>query len=142
MLRGDFVNCTEEELNSLKYDGGHVAALCGGVEYDQKSWKKFLEQYAEEFYAASEKDSEWSDSPLSKSINFRKQCVEAGFRIQSLYPIYYQGWEMDNWGAIGTKGSKHYILETSHGNLCKPLKIEPSKIKKIAINVLNFLGVE
>jgi hypothetical protein len=48
---------------------------------------------------------------------FRAKCVEAGFRITHIYPVFHQGWECDEWGAIGTKDGKRFRLETSHGGL-------------------------
>jgi hypothetical protein len=48
---------------------------------------------------------------------FRRDCIKAGFTLLKLYPIYYQGWEMDFWGAIGEKDNKQYRLETDHGRL-------------------------
>ena len=51
------------------------------------------------------------------TLHFRKKCIGDGFVLIHVYPIYHQGWEMDEWGAIGQKDGKLYILETNHGSL-------------------------
>lgn len=68
------------------------------------------------------------------TLRFRIKCVNAGFTIEQVYPIYYQGWEMDEWGAIGRKDGKIYVLETDHGSLM-PEEIRNYSFQSIPILV-------
>jgi hypothetical protein len=77
MIRGDCINATKEELNSL---------VVAEDDYDP-------------------------------TIRFRTKCIKEGFKLRKLYPIYWQGWELDEWGAIGTRDGKEYRLETNHNSL-------------------------
>ena len=77
-IRGDFLEKTEEQLNSFADSGRDC--------YDA-------------------------------TTSFRRSCVDKGFYLTHIYPIYYQGWEGDQWGAIGTKDGKKFRLETNHGGL-------------------------
>lgn len=45
-----------------------------------------------------------------------------GFEVTHVYPCFYQKWEMDAWGALGTQEAKMYRLETTHGRLV-PVRI-------------------
>ena len=65
---------------------------------------------------------------IDASIHFRANCEHEGFILSSLYPIYYQGWEMDEWGAIGNKDGEEYLLETNHGYLTS-IKLSEVDIK-------------
>lgn len=96
-MRGECYHLTEEELNTIaKY------------KYDSDDYMNYI------------------GTPLYSSEYFRKQCIEAGFHLTDLYPVYHQGWEMDEWGAFGTKDGKKYQIETSHGGL------RPEEIKEIS----------
>lgn len=38
--------------------------------------------------------------------------------VLAIYPVYYMGWEMDNWGAIVKKENGDVVqVETNHGAL-------------------------
>lgn len=78
MIRGEFLDKTEEQLNSF---------------------------------------SDSCDDEYDGTEYFRKKCVKAGFYLKQVYPVYHQGWELDEWGAIATKDGKTYRLETDHGSL-------------------------
>lgn len=93
---GNILDISEEELNTS----------FGPVGLDKDS-DAYLDEYMEKYVGTD----------LYSSDSFRKQCVEAGYRIKGLYPIYYQGWEMDEWGAIAIKEGKRYNLGTNHGSL-------------------------
>lgn len=141
MIRGDFCDLTEEQLNDLETGGSNnVFQLYEHHGKTDGLWEQWVAENRKEFEEACDKDSEECGSPLYSSLHFRKQCVEAGFRLKSLYPCYYQGWECDEWGGTGTKDGKHYCLETSHGGL-NPVEIEFSKIEKVVMKVLKFIGV-
>jgi len=51
------------------------------------------------------------------SDSFREQCLKVGYVLTSLYPVYHQGWEMDEWAANATKDGKEWWLTTNHGSL-------------------------
>ena len=70
-----------------------------------------------------QEDPNWIDN-YDPSESFRRQCVKEGFHLVHLYPVYHQGWECDEWGAIGTKDGKRFRLETNHGSLY-PQEVEP-----------------
>ena len=61
-------------------------------------------------------DQDWIDG-LDNSLDFRELCIKSGYKLKIVYPIYYQGWELDEWGAIGAKDGKTFRLETNHGRL-------------------------
>lgn len=82
-IRGDFLERTEEQLNS--------------------------------FVEADDSVHYWESYDGTES--FRRQCIGKGFHLTHIYPMYYQGWECDQWGAIGTKDGKRFRLETNHGSL-------------------------
>lgn len=69
---------------------------------------------------------------IDRSFKFRKRCMDLGYHILHLYPIYYQGWDMDEWGVIGEKDNQIYCLETDHNMLLEiPIKsfsYEPMKV--------------
>ncbi len=69
---------------------------------------------------------------LYSSINFREECRCAGFEIDALYPVYHQGWEMDEWAAKGNRKNQSYWLETDHG-LLKYNIIPPGYVERILI---------
>lgn len=56
------------------------------------------------------------DDGAHPSDYFRRQCKSNGYKLLELYPIYRIGWELDNWGAIGTKRGIQYALSTDHGS--------------------------
>lgn len=114
MIRGDFVSgLSERELNSF---------VELQKEFDQVLFDKYMD---------------YIGTPLYESEGIRRQGIEAGFKIVHIYPIYHQGWEMDDWGAIGEKDGKRYVLETSHGGLIMPT--EPIKsLKRSLLSVLGF----
>lgn len=58
----------------------------------------------------------WLSGNYDPSASFRDEFLTMGFKLLRLYPMYYQGWECDQWGAIGEKDGKLYRLETSHGS--------------------------
>lgn len=68
-------------------------------------------------------------TPLYHSEHFRKQCVSAGFYVTELYPIYHQGWEMDEWGGVGIKDGNRHELTTDHGSL--QVSYIPTFVEKI-----------
>ena len=55
-----------------------------------------------------------SDHP---GMHFIKKCMAAGYTPTGLYPVYYQGWELDEWAASATKDGKKYWLTTNHNAL-------------------------
>jgi hypothetical protein len=65
-------------------------------------------------------EDSYSDlTDLASSHNFRSKAIRNGYELIELYPIYYQEWEMDSYGAIAkdvVSGDK-YVLETGHGSL-------------------------
>lgn len=89
MIRGKYLDKTEKELNSFT---------------DPKELARWMETGKGSF-------------PNEETEYFRRECIEEGFCLTHIYPIYYQGWELDKWGAIGTKDGKTYRLETGHGSL-------------------------
>lgn len=74
-------------------------------------------------FSNEESFQKWMDADpaLESSWCFRRDCIKAGFYLKELYPVYHQGWELDEWGAIGTKDGKEYCLETNHGSLVPEL---------------------
>ena len=150
VIRGDFVDLTEEQLNDLTDRGTTSSSIFQDYEKangkitkkTESAWQEWAKANNDKLLQAAIKDSEWYGSALYGSIGLREQAIEAGYRIKSLYPCYHQGWEMDEWGATGMKDGKYYVLETSHGSLCTPREIELSKIEKVVINILKFLGMD
>jgi len=151
MIRGDFVDLTEEQLNDMADGGNHVGKLIAEYEKEfgetsskkgRANWEKWAKENETKLLDANLKDCDWYGNPLYGSMSLRSQAIEAGYRIKSLYPCYYQGWEMDEWGATGEKDGKLYVLETSHGGLCTPHEIELSRIEKVVVNTLKFFGME
>lgn len=151
MIRGDFMDLTEAQLNDLTEGGNHVSQVILDFEKEhgdtrtkagRAAWEKWCKSNDHILRKANELDCDWYTNPLYGSMGLRAQAIEAGYRIKSLYPCYHQGWEMDEWGATGTKDGKYYVLETSHGGLCTPHEIEPSMIEKAVINTLKFFGME
>ncbi len=109
MIRGEFLKFSVKQLQSEvpKYDFSSKKSI---AKYDR---------YPKDLLA---------------SESFREKCMEAGFIIQKLYPVYFQGWECDCWGAIGTKDGKEYVLETNHGGLIPlPLKSVKESTMKVLI---------
>lgn len=138
MIRGNFEILTAAELNDLTDGGDHLDKLIGDQSFESPgSWDKFIADNKEAFETANNLDQAWIKSPLCSSLYFRQTCIEEGFKILSLYPIYHQGWECDYWGALGEKNGKTYLLETNHGGLT-PYEIDPSKIKQESLTVLKI----
>lgn len=54
---------------------------------------------------------------LHATKHFRNKCIKAGYYILEVFPVYYQGWELDEWGAIAIKDGRRYTLTTDHGRL-------------------------
>jgi hypothetical protein len=151
MMRGNFVDLTEDQLNDLTEGGNNTALVISAYEKEygeitskrgRESWSKWAKKNDKLLREANFKDCDWYSNPLYGSMSLRAQAIEAGYRIKSLYPCYHQGWEMDAWGATGTKDGKYYVLETSHDSLCTPYEIELSGIEKVAINIIKFLKLE
>jgi len=103
MIRGDFLNKTEAQLNKMPPKIS--------MKMSEADWEVF-DKYMENEYDGSD--------------GFRSQCIDAGYYLLKLYPVYHQGWEMDEWGAIGEKDGVQYRLETNHGSLV------PTELKKIS----------
>lgn len=96
-ITGRFLDIDKKDLNSIR-------------EFSDKTFSD----------AASAEWTEYMDyvgTPLYGSEHFRKQAIEAGYSLEYLYPVYHQGWELDEWGAVGTKDGKRFRLETNHGSL-------------------------
>lgn len=138
MIRGNFESFSKEELNDTKTSDA-VCLLIDSVDEkvkeDQALWTKWLEENKEAFDEAQKKDSD--NMRLRSSLSFRRDCLEKGFVLEKMYALYYQGWECDEWGAIGTKDGKTYVLETNHGSLY-PREIDPMLIKVVSIATLEL----
>lgn len=76
--------------------------------------------------------------PLTVSRLFRKKCADKGYSLLYMYPIYYQGWEMDEWGAVGMLDGDTYLLETDHGSL----NATPKDLGDIARCAMIFLSIQ
>lgn len=72
------------------------------------------------------------------SDGFREQCLKAGYKLTSLYPVYHHGWEMDLWAADAIKDGKKYFLTTNHGSLeVEEAKEEPGfSLKRLILSIL------
>lgn len=99
MIRGRYLKISEQALNSIK-------------------------SYSE--YSGEDQEAHMN---LGCSRLFRDKCVKAGYRLKKLYPIYYQGWDLDEWGALAVKNGQTYILETDHGSLTP--RLQPSIIDSV-----------
>ncbi len=122
MKRGDVLSIKEKDLNTiLSFD--HI-----GPNSSEEEW--------DEYY-------DYVDTDLFRSRFFRIKCMQAGFRLVELYPVYHQGCELDEWGAIGTKDGKTYFLETNHGGLYPVEMVKTSfqkLLEKFGAIVRNFTG--
>lgn len=119
MIRGDTLDIDVKDLNTIR-------------EFNLKDPKN-----QEEF----DKYYEYVGSPLYGSEYLRKAILELGeYKILSIYPCYYQGWEMDEWGAIAEKDGKKYAMETSHGGLQAPVEIEDFSLIRSVMKILNIGG--
>lgn len=49
---------------------------------------------------------------------FRFSLLKKGYKIKTLFNVYHQGWECDQWAAIIIKDNKEYYTYTDHGSLC------------------------
>lgn len=117
-MRGDIINgISEQDLNTI-FDAPKKSST-------EAEWDKYMEYVGTALYG---------------SEDLRKQAISAGYKILDIYPIYHlyhQGWEMDEWGAIGEKDGKKWVLETSHGSLQIPQEPMPGMVRTI-MNVLGF----
>lgn len=107
-IRGEFVNVSLEELN-------RVAEFEGNRDKVKKEYNGDIPPY---FMFVSR--NAYLSSDLTAD-GFKRTCLDRGYKLIHIYPIYYQGWEMDQWGAIGLKDGKRFRLETNHGQL----EVEP-----------------
>jgi len=48
---------------------------------------------------------------------FRERCLNAGYELITLYAVYHQGWEMDEWAAECVKNGKRLHVTTDHNAL-------------------------
>jgi hypothetical protein len=97
MLIGDSLDIAEDELN--------VIYVCTWDDYpcELKSYEVGIDE------------KYWIHG--NSHDHFRRDCIEAGYRLTRLYPVYHQGWEMDEWAAEGTKDGKKWHITTNHGKL-------------------------
>jgi hypothetical protein len=49
------------------------------------------------------------------SLEFRKEVISKGYRILTLIARHFQGWELDEWGAIAEKDGERFKVTTYHG---------------------------
>lgn len=146
MIRGDTIEqFTAEQLNDVEDHSNNVTLVIQEFEKlhgdsrtkkGRAAWEKWAKENDAKLRVAIDKDADWYNSPLYGSQGLRAQCIEAGYKVIDIYPCYHQGWEMDEWGAIGEKDGQKWQLETSHGGLIIPT--EP--IKGIVKTVMNMLG--
>lgn len=137
MVRGWFIDISHEELNLIKAIDDLVDTLIAARGRTEKEWNDFVENNPGIYEVARNKDKDWHGSPLYESYWLRSQAVNAGFKIEKIYPIFYQDSEMDEWGLIGVKDGKKYILETELGILK-----EPREIKSFEKNEMSVLNIE
>jgi hypothetical protein len=115
MIRGEFLDFTEKQLNTIKIAKETIEQA--------KKWERSIEiRPYHHVVSIDELMDEYG--VLDSSSHFREQCLGEGFKLLNLYPCYHQGWECDEWGAIGERDSKKYVLETSHGSLQTPKELE------------------
>ena len=46
-----------------------------------------------------------------------EKLKDKGFKVMHLFPVYYQGWEMDEWAAVVEKDGIVNLAVTNHGSL-------------------------
>jgi hypothetical protein len=100
MIRGESLNISEEDLNTIFI--WNEEAVYNKVELESYHKVVDFDTYTDKYDGSS---------------YFRSQCLNEGYYLKALYPVYHQGWEMDEWAATGTKDGKTYDLTTNHGYL-------------------------
>ena len=69
------------------------------------------------------------------SDHFREKCLKAGYTLTNIYPVYHQGWELDEWAADATKDGKKYFLTTNH-NALEETEIPRFSLKSLILSIL------
>lgn len=104
MIVGDKLDMSAKELNTIyvikeRFEGpGRMIGI--------------LEQPYHKIVTLDELSNKYNGSD-----GFRELCLKAGYKLTALYPVYHQGWEMDEWAATAVKDGKKWFLTTNHGSL-------------------------
>lgn len=114
MIRGEFLDISKEDLNTIRVTNDMI-------EFMKKLDRPIGDRSYYKIVTLDEYHHRYGE--LECSSNFREQCLFKGFELLNLYPCYHQGWELDQWGAIGKKDGKKYVLETDHGSL-QPVELQ------------------
>lgn len=114
MIRGKAIKgLSVKSLNTIELTKSEVEG--------RAKWKEEFRKPLQTFHKVLDIEIfDWFESmnhDLHSSRDFREKALEAGYKLTSLYPCYYQGWECDEWGATAIKDDKMYRLGTDHGSL-------------------------
>jgi len=74
------------------------------------------------------------------SMYFKNLCKEAGYNVLKVMPVYYQGWDMDEWAAEAEKDGKLYLLTTNMGKLEEKPFPDKEDLEDEIIGILRYFN--